>query len=79
MPQKILIARKAHTLPILMGSLTKHVPTHVMADLLGVKPHTLRRSLCEKGEYYGVVPKKLPSGRLLWPYDDGVKLIEGSL
>ncbi|GAB6095094.1 hypothetical protein JCM14469_13460 [Desulfatiferula olefinivorans] len=52
------------------------IPTQKMADLLGCKPHTLRRSYCVNGNYLGLVPKKLPNGRLLWPYDDAKHLLE---
>ena len=40
------------------------------AGILRVRPQTLRHSLCLKGHYLGVVPVKLPNGRLLWPADE---------
>lgn len=42
------------------------IPTSVAARMLGVKPPTLRHGLCTQGHYLGLVPVKLPSGRLLW-------------
>ncbi len=35
-----------------------------------VKPQTVLKRLCETGSYFGVVPTKLPNGRLAWPLDD---------
>ena len=32
-----------------------------------VKPDTVRTRYCLTGSYFGVVPKKLPNGRLVWP------------
>ena len=32
-----------------------------------VKPQTVLKRLCLTGSYFGVVPKKLPNGRLAWP------------
>lgn len=44
--------------------------TNAMAAIFGVVPHTARVSYCEKGSYLGIVPVKLPNGRLLWPGED---------
>lgn len=41
--------------------------TDQFAEINGVKSHTVRQRLCEKGSYYGIVPKKLANGRLAWP------------
>lgn len=43
--------------------------TNQTASVFGVVPHTLRVSLCEKGEYLGIRPVKLANRRLLWPAD----------
>ena len=43
--------------------------TNQTAAALGVVPHTLRVSCCEKGQYMGIRPVKLPNRRLLWPAD----------
>jgi hypothetical protein len=42
------------------------VPTSTMAELLDVKPDTLRRALCINGHYLGLTPIKMTNGRLLW-------------
>lgn len=34
---------------------------------LSVKPASIRRAHCIKGEYLGITPRKLPNGRLIWP------------
>lgn len=51
--------------------------TTELADLLRVKPDTIRRSLCVKGHYLGLTPKKGPNGRLLWPTSDARGIVEG--
>lgn len=36
---------------------------------LNIKPASIRRAHCVKGEYLGITPRKLPNGRLIWPGD----------
>lgn len=36
---------------------------------LNIKPSSIRRAHCVKGEYLGITPRKLPNGRLIWPGD----------
>lgn len=43
--------------------------TATTARVLQVTPHTLRVSLCQKGEYYGLKPCKAPNRRLIWSAD----------
>lgn len=43
--------------------------TNVAAAAFGVVPHTLRVSICLRGDYLGIRPVKLANGRLLWPAD----------
>lgn len=52
-------------------------PTHQAAALLVAKPGTLRVALCERGEYLGIKPVKLPNGRLLWPADEVDRVARG--
>ena len=33
----------------------------------GVKPASVRTQLCLTGSYFGIVPKRLPNDRLVWP------------
>ena len=49
--------------------------TENFAAAVGVKPPSVRVRLCRTGSYFGVVPKKLPNGRLLWPDDGPDRLI----
>ena len=41
--------------------------TEQFADLNFVKPASVRSRYCIHGSYFGVIPKKLPNGRLAWP------------
>ena len=45
--------------------------TRDFAESRLVKSQTVLKRLCETGSYYGVVPKKLPNGRLAWPVCGG--------
>jgi len=37
------------------------------ASLNGVKDQTVRRRFCITGSYFGIRPRKLINGRLVWP------------
>lgn len=54
-----------------------HLSTKEFARKLRVKDESVRRSLCVKGHYLGIMPLKLPNGRLLWPVS-GVRKIFSS-
>jgi hypothetical protein len=41
--------------------------TDRFAEINGVKGQTVRKRYCETGSYYGIVPLKLASRRLMWP------------
>lgn len=43
--------------------------TEELAAALRLKPQSIRASLCRYGHYMGLIPYKLPNGRLLWPAD----------
>lgn len=43
--------------------------TDDLASKLGIKPQSIRARLSLTGSYFGLTPKKLPNGRLLWPAD----------
>jgi hypothetical protein len=40
--------------------------TDDFAALNGIKGQSVRVRVCRTGSYFGVVPKKLANGRLLW-------------
>lgn len=42
---------------------------------IGIKPESIRVRLCQTGSYFGVTPRKLPNGRLLWPADAAEQLL----
>ena len=45
------------------------ITTEQLAELLHLKPHSLRAALSREGSYFGLRPRKLPNGRLIWPND----------
>lgn len=45
------------------------VTTEALAARLGIKPASIRHRVCAVGSYFGLIPTKLPNGRLLWPGD----------
>ena len=55
----------------------RKLDTAEAADLLRIRPQTLRRALCLQGHYFGMRPVKLPNGRLLWDAADLDRLTEG--
>lgn len=55
----------------------KPLSTEQLADLLCLQPQSIRKRYSQKGSYFGIAPVKLPNGRLAWPYDQVVKLLEG--
>jgi len=52
------------------------VTTEKMSELVGVKPASIRAQYCTSGSYFGVVPKKMPNGRLLWNLQDIEALLQ---
>lgn len=53
---------------------TSRLSTEALAEELLVKPASIRVRLCRTGSYFGLVPTKLPNGRLSWPGDAYEKL-----
>ena len=45
-------------------------PTEYFAAANAVKPASVRSRYCREGSYFGVKPRKLANGRLLWPVDE---------
>lgn len=51
-----------------MNSITPYTqPTEQLAAALGIKASSIRTRLCKTGSYFGLKPRKLTNGRLLWP------------
>ena len=44
-----------------------YTSTEAFAAMHLVRPQSVRSRYCRKGSYFGVRPRKLPNGRLLWP------------
>jgi hypothetical protein len=55
------------------------ITTEEAATRLRVANQTPRASLCRLGHWLGMVPVKLPNGRLLWPADEVERLATGEV
>jgi hypothetical protein len=42
------------------------LPTERLAELVDVRPQTVRRGICTDGHYLGLIPVKLPNRRLIF-------------
>ncbi|KGD48942.1 hypothetical protein [Burkholderia pseudomallei] len=56
----------------------EYLTTDEAADLLGLRPQTLRKAYSTDGCYFSVVPKKAANRRLYWKADLIRALIEGA-
>lgn len=56
----------------------EYITTEEAADLLGLRPQTLRKAYSSDGCYFSVVPKKAANRRLYWKADLIRALIEGA-
>ena len=52
-----------------------HLTTEQFAEILHVKPETIRSGLCRTGNYCGIIPLKLPNRRLAWPAENVARLL----
>jgi hypothetical protein len=59
-----------------MSTFKRGRSTEDLARALAIKAESIRCTLCRQGSYFGLVPDKLPNGRLLWPEDAVERLIE---
>ncbi|NMQ28194.1 hypothetical protein E4Q23_10780 [Candidatus Accumulibacter phosphatis] len=57
--------------------LTEKLSTEELANRLRNRPQTARAAYCRDGHYLGMVPAKLPSGRLLWDAAEVEALLTG--
>ncbi len=48
---------------------SRPISTEELAAGCMVRPASIRVKLCREGHYFGLVPDKLPNGRLAWPAD----------
>lgn len=51
--------------------------TSALARGVDVTPEHIRKVVQKTGNYYGIVPVKLPNGHLLWPDDAITQLKKG--
>lgn len=58
-------------------STEKSFNTEKLAQLFHVRPGTPRSALCRNGHWLGLVPIKLPNGRLIWPAEPVRKILRG--
>lgn len=56
----------------------RRISTEELAAGCLVNPNSIRVNLCRNGHYFGLVPDKLPNGRLAWPADWREKMIPGT-
>jgi len=56
-----------------------YLTTEEAAQLLGLRPQTLRKAYSLQGRYFSVTPKKAANRRLYWNADAVNGLIEGSV
>ena len=50
--------------------------TEAIAAIAQVKPPSIRERLSRTGSYFGLVPERLPNGRLVWPKDSREQLLK---
>lgn len=55
----------------------KGLTTAEIADLFSCKENTPRSNLCTRGHYLGMVPTRLPNGRLLWSGEQAERVSAG--
>jgi len=47
----------------------RYVTTEVVAQILSMRPQSIRKRFAQTGSYFGMRPSKLPNGKLRWPAD----------
>lgn len=53
------------------------ISTEVLAAKFGARPQTPRASYCRFGHWLGLIPTKIPNGRLMWDALDADRLLAG--
>ena len=61
------------------GHIGASLSTKKVAEALSVQDQTPRASLCRHGHWMGMVPVKLPNGRLLWSAAEVARLLAGEV
>ncbi len=55
---------------------TIYLTTNEFANILAIRSQSIRKRVCQTGSYFGIKPKKLKNGRLLWP-SNVIEQLEG--
>lgn len=50
--------------------------TNEFAEIMGIRPQSIRKRHFQTGSYFSVRPIKMPNGRLLWKFDDIIDFLE---
>jgi len=61
---------------VFIMELQEFINTEEAAKMFGVKGHSLRAQYCTTGSYFGLIPRKMPNGRLLWARRDIEEMLE---
>ena len=59
--------RTLEKLHALHPKLPPKATTEQLAQVCVVRPDSVRLAYCVDGSYHGLVPLKMPTGRLVWP------------
>jgi hypothetical protein len=51
------------------STISRFLTTDQLAALLSVRPQSVRKRLSQTGSYHGIMARRLPNRRLLWPAD----------
>lgn len=57
----------------------KTLSTKELTNKVGGKEQTARASVCRLGHWMGLIPVKLPNGRLRWSDEDSDRLLDGEV
>jgi len=51
--------------------------TRQLAEKIGILSTSIHARYCRNGDYFGLIPEKLPNGQLLWP-ENSVDILKES-
>lgn len=60
-------ARTIEALRQIAPDAPSRLTTEELARILRIQAGSVRRALCVHGHYSGLIPIRLPNGRLIWP------------
>ncbi|KWE61308.1 MULTISPECIES: DNA-binding protein [unclassified Burkholderia] len=65
------------TTPLTATQARRPLTTEELAELLSIRPQSIRKRYCQTGAYFSIRPVKAQNGRLFWPADSFEKLTGG--